>query len=157
MHGFNYTEHSAVPLDGTVQQALDGGHLPPPTYQIRLSTAGTAMLFPHAQQPLGRDGLIRTLDLNLLGLAESRSAINQPRGGCAEHYATQRSHRLHALCHPHLLTYRGVTERTRTDFTGDHLTRVQAHAQLEFDAVMNSDVNGQPGGSVPHDPHTTVL
>ena len=59
-------------LDCTVQQALDGGHLPPPTDQIRLGTPDTAMLFAHAQQPAGRDRFIGTLDLNQLGLTEGR-------------------------------------------------------------------------------------
>ena len=32
----DHADHSAVALDCTVQQALNGGHLPPPTDQIRL-------------------------------------------------------------------------------------------------------------------------
>ena len=92
----------------------------------------SAMPFLHAQQPLGRDGLIGTLDLNQLRLTESRCAINQSRGGRAEHHPTRRRDRLHPLSHPHLLTDGGVTERTRTDLTGDHLTRVQADPQLQL-------------------------
>ena len=122
----HHTDHRAVAVDCTVQQALNGGHLPPPTDQIRLSTLDSAMPFPHAQQPMGRDRLIGTLDLNQLRLAESRCAINQSRGGRAEHHPTRRSDRLHPLRHPHLLTDGGVTERPRTDLTGDHLTGVQA-------------------------------
>ena len=53
----HHADHSAVALDCTVQQALDGGHLPPPTDQIRLSTPDGAMLFAHAQQAVGRTGL----------------------------------------------------------------------------------------------------
>ena len=123
------------PVDCTLQQALDGGHLPPPTDQIRLSTLDGAMPFPHAQQPAGGDWLVGTLDLNQLRLAESRCAINQSRGGRAEHHPARRSDRLHPLSHPDLLTDSGVTERPRTDLTGDHLTRVQAHPQLQFDTV----------------------
>ncbi len=61
----------AVALDCTVQQAFNGGHLPPPTDQIRLDTLDEAMPFLHAQQPLGRDGLIGTLDLNQLRFTEA--------------------------------------------------------------------------------------
>ena len=128
----HHTDDRAVALDRTVQQALNGGHLPPPTHQIRLDTLDQAMPFLHAQQPLGRDRLIGTLDLNQLRLAESRCAINQSRGGCAKHHPTRRSDRLHPLSHPHLLTDSGVTERPRTDLTGDHLARVQAHPQPQI-------------------------
>ena len=102
------------------------------------------MPFLHAQQPLGRDGLIGTLDLNQLRLAESRCAFNQSRGGRAEHHPTRRSDRLHPLSHPHLLTDGGVTERARTDLTGDHLTRVQAHPQLQVHTVAVLDLDGKP-------------
>ena len=49
----HHADHSAVAVDCAVQQALDGGHLPPPTDQIRLGTPDSAMLFAHAQQPTG--------------------------------------------------------------------------------------------------------
>ena len=103
-----------------------------------------AMPFLHAQQPLSRDRLIGTLDLNQLTLAESRCTINQSRGRCAEHHPTRRSDRLHPLGHPHLLTDCGVTERPRTHFTGDHLARVQADPQLQLDTVAVLDVDGKP-------------
>ena len=66
----DHADHRAVAVDCPVQQALDGGHLPPPTDQIRLDTLDEAMPFRHAQQPLCRDGLIGTLDLNQLRLTE---------------------------------------------------------------------------------------
>ena len=131
-------------VDGTVQQALDGGHLPPPTDQIRLSTPDSAMPFAHAQQPMGGHRFVGTLDLNQLRLAESRCAINQSRGGRAEHHPTRRCDRLHPLSHPDLLTDGGVTERPRTDFTGDHLTGVQAHPQLQIHTVAVLDLDGKP-------------
>ena len=133
-------------LDRTVQQALNGGHLPPPTDQIRLGALDKAMPFLHAQQPLGRDRLIGTLDVHHLRLAESRCAINQSRGGRAEHHPARRRHRLHPLSHPHLLTDSGVTERPRTDLTGDHLTRVKAHPQPQFHTVAVVDLDGEPLG-----------
>src|SRR4030081_950027 len=60
----HHTDDTAVPLDCTVQQAFNGEHLPPPPDQIRLDALDEAMPFLHAQQPLGRDGLIESLDLN---------------------------------------------------------------------------------------------
>ena len=140
----HHTHDRAVALDCTVQHALNGGHLPPPTNQIRLGTLDQAMPFLHAQQPLGRDRLIGTLDPNHLRLTESRCAINQSRGGCAQHHPTRRSDRLHPLRHPHLLTDGGVTERPRTDFTGDHLTRIESHPQPQFHAVALLDFDGKP-------------
>ena len=100
----------AVALDCTVQQALNGGHLPPPTDQIRLSTPDSVMPFAHAQQAAGGHRLIGTLDLNQLGLTQSRCAINQPCGGRAEHHPARRGDRLHPLSHPDLLADRGVTQ-----------------------------------------------
>ena len=88
--------------------------------------------------------LVGTLDLNQLGFAESRCAINQSRGGRAEHHPARRSDRLHPLRHPDLLTDGGVTERPRTDFTGDHLARVQAHPQPQIHTVAVLDFDGKP-------------
>ena len=70
----------------------------------------------HAQQAMGRDRLIGTLDLNQLRLAESRCAFNQPCGGRAEHHPAGRSDRLHPLSHTDLLADGGVTERRRNRF-----------------------------------------
>ena len=102
------------------------------------------MLFAHAQQPLGRDGLIGTLDLNKLRLAESGCAIDKSRGGRAEHHPTRRSDRLHPLSHPHLLTDGGVTQSTRADLASDHLTGVQSDTQLKVYAVALLDFDGKP-------------
>ena len=46
--------------------------------------------------------------------------------------------------HPDLLTDGGVTERSGTDFTGDHLTRVQSDPHLQVHTVPVSDVDGKP-------------
>src|SRR5271166_305996 len=70
-----HADHSAVPVDGAVQQALDGGHLPAPTDQIRLSAPDRPIL-AHAQQAADRNVVIGTLDANRLRLTESRCAIN---------------------------------------------------------------------------------
>ena len=87
---------------------------------------------------------VGTLDPNQLRLTESRCALNQSRGGRAEHHPARRSDRFHPLRHPDLLTDRGVTERARTDLTGDHLTGVQAHPQLQVDTVAVLDLGGKP-------------
>ncbi len=104
------------------------------------------MLFAHAQQATGHDRFIGTLDLNQLRLSERRCAINQSRGGRAQHHPTRCSDRLHPLRHPDLLADRGVTERPRTDLTRDHLTGVQAHAQPQVHTVSHLDIDGKPLG-----------
>ncbi len=131
-------------VDGTLQQALDGGHFPTPTDEIGLSTPASAMAFAHAQQPMGGHRLVGTLDLNHLGFAQSRSALNQSRGRRAEHHPTRRCHRFHPLRHADLLTDGGVTERSRTDLTGDYLTGVKPHPQLQIHTVALLDVDGKP-------------
>src|SRR5262245_35486555 len=123
----HHADHSAVAIDRAVQKALDGGHFPAPTDHSRLSSPDGAMPFAHAQQPIGGHWFLGTLNARHLRLAESRRALNELRGGCAEHYPARRSDRLHPLRHPDLLTHGGVTKRPRTDFTRDHLTGVQAH------------------------------
>ena len=62
----HHADHRAVAVDGALQQALSGGHFPPPTDQIRLRTPDSAMPFAYAQQAMGRDGLIGTLDAHHL-------------------------------------------------------------------------------------------
>ena len=140
----HHTDHSAMAIDCAVQQALDGGHLPPPTDQIRLSTPDGVMPFAHAQQAMGGHWLLGTLDANHLWLTESRCAIDESRGRRAQHHPAGRSDRLHPLSHPDLLADGGVTERPRTDLTSDHLTRVQADPQLQLDTVAVLDVDGKP-------------
>jgi hypothetical protein len=71
------------------------------------------VLVVHAQQAMGRDRLMGTLDPNQLRLAETRCAINQPSRGLTEHYRARRSRCFHPLSHPNLLTNGGVTERPR--------------------------------------------
>ncbi len=52
--------------------------------------------------------------------------------------------RFHPLRHADLLTNGGVTERPRTDLTGDHLTGVKSHPQLQIDLVAVFDLSGKP-------------
>ena len=66
----HHADHRAVAIDRTVQQALDGRHLPPPTNKIRLGTPDAAMPFADAQQAMGAHRLVGTLDLNQLSLAQ---------------------------------------------------------------------------------------
>src|SRR6516162_9437193 len=58
----HHADHRAVPVDGALQQPLDGRHLPPPTDQIRLSTVDAATLFTYAQQSTGGHRRVSTLD-----------------------------------------------------------------------------------------------
>jgi hypothetical protein len=62
----------------------------------------------------------------------------------AKHHPARWSDRFHPLSHSDLLTDRGVTERTRTDLTGDHLTGVQAHPQPQVDTVAILDLGREP-------------
>ena len=135
--------HSALTIDRTVQQALNGGHLPAPTNQSRLRTPDARMPFAYAQQAMGGHRFLGALDPNHLRFTENRHPVHQPRGGRAEHHPTRRSDRLHPLSHPHLLTHGGVTERPRPDLPGDHLTGVEANAQPKIQTVALAD----PGGS----------
>ena len=102
------------------------------------------MPLAHPHQPTGRHGLVGTFDAEHLWLGESRRALDKSRRGRAEHHPTRRCHRLHPLRHADLLTDGGITERSRTDFTGDHLTGVKSHAQLQIHAVALLDVDGKP-------------
>ena len=60
----HHADHRAVAVDGTVQQALDGRHLPAPTDQSRLGTADSAMPFADGQQAMGAHRLVSTLNLD---------------------------------------------------------------------------------------------
>src|SRR6516165_7638254 len=138
------TYDCAVTVDGALQQALNGGHLPAPTDQLRLTTPASAMPGAHAQQPMGRHGRFATLDLNQLRFAERCSALNESRRRGAEQHPTRRGNRFHPLRHPNLLTDSGVTEWPRTDLAGDYLTGVQAHSQPQLHGVTVADFAGEP-------------
>ncbi len=140
----DHTDHSTVAIDCAVQQTLDGGQLPPSTDKIRRRPLDSALAFTYAHQAMGGNWFLGTLNTDHLRFTESRCAINKSRGGRREHHPARRSNRLHPLSHPHLLTNSGVTERPRTHFTGDHLTRVQADPQLQLDTVAVLDVDGEP-------------
>jgi hypothetical protein len=133
-----------VAIDRALQQAFDGGPLPPPPNKIRLGMPDAAMLVRHAQQPTRGHRFDATLDVHPLRFTQNRRAINQSGGGRAEHHPTRRSDRLHPLSHPDLLANSGVAERPGTDFTGDHLTGVQAHPQPEVDTVAILDPGREP-------------
>ena len=60
----DHADHSAVPVDCTLQQAFNGGHLPPPTDQIGFSAADGVMLIAHAQQAAGGHWFFGALDPN---------------------------------------------------------------------------------------------
>ena len=80
-----------------------------------------------------------------------RSSSGSPRAatfstnrvGFAQHHPTGRGHRLHSLRQSNLLANRGVTGCTRTDFTGDHLARVESRPHLQRNTVVALDLAGQ--------------
>jgi hypothetical protein len=97
-----------------------------------------------AQQPTGGHRCLGTLDPNQLKLTQTRRALNQSRRRRAEHHPTRRSHRLHPLGHPDLLTDGAVAELARTKPTGDHLTGVQPDPQPQIDTVALTHIDGKP-------------
>ena len=105
--------------------------------------ADAAGLRRNRQQPTHAHRFVGALDVNQLRLTESCRAIDQSRGGLAEHHPTRRSDRFHPLRHPNLLTDCGVTQSARTDLTGDHLTRVQADPQPQIHPIAVFDLGGQ--------------
>src|SRR6202000_1987907 len=119
---------------------------PAPTYQIRLSTPDNVTPLRHAQQPLGADRLMGAFDANTLILTESRRALDKSSCRRAEHDSTRGCHRLHSLRHANLLTDGGISERARTDFTGDYLSGVQSHPQLQIHIIALPRVDGKPFG-----------
>ena len=64
-------------IDSAVQQALQGGHLPSPTDQIRLCMPDSAMPFSHTQQPVGGDWFVCPFDQNMLRLMESGTVFRR--------------------------------------------------------------------------------
>ena len=84
------------------------------------------------------------LILHQLRFAQHGGMFDQSRGGLAEHHPARWGNRFHALSHPDLLTDRGVTQSTRTDFTGDHLTGVRADSQPQVHTVAVVDLDGKP-------------
>src|SRR5277367_4987296 len=135
------TYDRAVALNCAPEQFLDGEHFPPPADQFRLNTSDRTMLCVHAQQSLGRDRFVGTVDPDQLGLAENRCGMNQSGGRRTEQHFTGRSSSLHSLSHPDVLTDSGVGKGPRADVTGDHLTGVQPNANLKINAIELSDVD----------------
>ena len=94
---------SAMPLDCTVQKALNRRHLPHPTTSFDSAplTVRRCSPMPNSRRAVtGR----RTLNADHLRFTERRCAVNQPRRRHAEHHPTRRSGGLHPLRQPHLLT-----------------------------------------------------
>jgi hypothetical protein len=131
-----------VAVDGTVQQTLDGVHLPPPTDQIRLGAPERPIL-AHAQQAAGGHGFIDTFDPDRFRLTQNRGAstsravdalsITRP-GGATDSIR---------WAIPHLLTDGGVTKSARTDLASDNLAGIQADPQLQCDTVAVFDLGSQ--------------
>ena len=94
------------------------------------------------QQAAGRRRLVGALYLNQFRLAERSHNIHESRGGQAEHHPAWGRRRLHSLRHSDMLADGRVTQSARTDFTGYHLTGVQADTNGEFNAVATVHPRG---------------
>jgi hypothetical protein len=103
-------DYADLPGDCTLQQPLNGGHLPPPTDHLRLSTTDRAVLVAHAQQLTGGHRFLGTFNTDHLRFTESRCAINQPSRGLTEHDPARRRRCFHPLSHTDLLTNGGITQ-----------------------------------------------
>ena len=75
----HHADHRAAAIDRALQQALDGGHFPAPTDQIRLSTPDRAAPFRHAQQPPSAHRLIGALDVDHAQASPSTTAPSTSR------------------------------------------------------------------------------
>ena len=79
--GPDHGDDRTVALDGTLQQALDGPHLPVPTHQSRLGTLARVVPVWQAHQPPGGHRLVGALDVDQLRVAQGRHGLDQPGGG----------------------------------------------------------------------------
>ena len=122
----HHADHRAMAIDRAVQQASTAAisQRRPTRFDSARPTSRSRRAMPSSRR--ARHRFVGTLDANQLGLAQSRRALDQPRGGRAEHHPARRGHRFHPLRHPDLLTDGGVTQRARTDLTGNHLDRSSA-------------------------------
>ena len=102
----------------------------------------------HAQQTTRGHGLHSPFDAHHLGLAQHRGMLHQPCGRLAQHHTAGRGNRFHPLRQSNVLTDCGVTRGTRTDFTGDDLSRIQADPQTEGRSVSTLDLGRQLRGLV---------
>ncbi len=114
-------------------------------HQRRVGPSTLKSVHLNRQEPTSSNRCVAALDVDCLDFAQLRRGFHQPCRRLAEHHAARRSDRLHTLRHPDLVANGGVTERPRTDFTRDHLARVQAHPQPQHDCVAPFDFCGQLG------------
>ncbi|BDB40677.1 hypothetical protein IWGMT90018_11230 [Mycobacterium kiyosense] len=131
-------------MDGPVQQCRELRHLRAPADQFRLSTPRGQWLVTDAQQLVGGHRLPGALDPNVFEFAHPGRARHQSRRRRAQHHRTRRGHRLHPLRNTYLLTDGGIAEPPCADPTGDHLTGVHTHPQLQFHSVPLVHADGEP-------------
>ena len=139
-----YTNHTSPSADRSIQEACDRCDFQLAPYQRALQGVTSLRPVGHAKKTTGQHRNIAALEVHLLGVGQQGGVLNKSGGGFAEHHPARRRHRFHPLRHPDLLTDCGVGERSRTDFTRDHLTGVQSHPQLEVHTVALSDVDSKP-------------
>ncbi len=135
-------DDTSVAVDRSFENTVERAHLPLASDESRLCSVRPSA-GRHPEQPASRHRILGALDVNLLGFTEQGDGIDQACGRVTHHHAAGRRHRLHALRHPDLFTDRGVRHRARTDFAGDHLTRIQADPQLQGDVIAALDVSRQ--------------
>jgi len=70
--------------------------------------------------------------------------FDEPCGRLRQHHPAGRGYRFHPLGKSDRLACRGVSQCSRTDLTGDHPTRIQAHPQSQRHAIVAGDFDRQP-------------
>ena len=136
--------HTTAATDRALHQGVKGRHLPASTDQARLGAPDQALPRADPHQPARGNRFVGALDVHPFRFRQRHGVLDQPRGGLREHHPARGRHRFHPLGEPDRLADRGVTQRPRTELTGDHPTRIQAHPQLQRHAVAALHLGGQP-------------
>ena len=140
----HHIHHTTAATDRAVHNGVDRGHLRPATDQGRLGAPDLAIARADRHQLARAHRFVGPLDAHPLRFTQHHGVLDQPRGRLRQHHPARRGHRFHPLRHTDLLPDRGVTERPRTDLTGDHPTGVKSHPHVEIHTVALSDFDGKP-------------
>ena len=112
----------------------------------RLASARPDLAISRADrhQPASAHRFVGPLDAHPLRFSQHHGVLDQPRGRLRQHHPARGRHRFHPLRKPDRLAGRGVSQRPRTDLTGDHPTRIQAHPHPQSHAVAAPHFGRQP-------------
>ena len=140
----HHIHHTTAATDRAVHQGVEGRHLPAPTDQARLGAPDQAIPRADRHQSACAHRFVGPFDAHPLRFRQHHGVLDQPRGRLRQHHPAGRRHRFHPLREPDRLADRGVPQCPRTDLTGDHPTRVQAHPQLQRHAIAAGHLGREP-------------